>query len=57
MSFDGECDDGNDDDEQLAPPDSTYAYSPRQSTSFGAAEDVEDAEDAVSLGGDDEDEE
>ncbi len=47
---------GNDDDEQLAPPDSTYAYSPRQLTYTGAAEDAEDAEDAVSLGGDDEDE-
>ncbi|KAI1789455.1 hypothetical protein LXA43DRAFT_892927, partial [Ganoderma leucocontextum] len=41
---------GDDDDEQQAPPDSTYAYSPRQSTYPHAVED------AVSLGGDDEDE-
>ncbi|PIL27858.1 hypothetical protein GSI_11012 [Ganoderma sinense ZZ0214-1] len=47
---------GNDDDEQQAPPGSTYDYSPRQSTYIGAIEDAEDAEDAVSLGGDDEDE-
>ena len=44
------------DDEQQAPPESTYGYSPRQSAFNGAAEDAEDAEDAVSLGGDDEDE-
>ena len=56
LDEDGErLDWGNDDDEQQAPPDSSYAYSPRlsQGEFAGAAE---DAEDAVSLGGDDEDE-
>ncbi|KAI0634716.1 hypothetical protein C8Q77DRAFT_1054193, partial [Trametes polyzona] len=44
---------GNDDDEQQAPPESYQGYSPRQAGGEYAGE---DAEDAVSLGGDDEDE-
>lgn len=44
---------GNDDDELQAPPESYPSDSPRQATGGYAGE---DAEDAVSLGGDDEDE-
>lgn len=44
---------GNDDDELQAPPESYPSNSPRQATGGYAGE---DAEDAVSLGGDDEDE-
>ncbi|KAI0360333.1 hypothetical protein OH77DRAFT_1393607, partial [Trametes cingulata] len=44
---------GNDDDETQAPADSYPSYSPRQTIGGYAGE---DAEDAVSLGGDDEDE-
>ncbi|KAH9849021.1 hypothetical protein C2E23DRAFT_870910 [Lenzites betulinus] len=44
---------GNDDDELQAPPESYAGYSPRQATGGYTGE---DAEDAVSLGGDDEDE-
>ena len=47
---------GNDDDEQQAAPDSYPGYSPRQSIGGGYAGVPEDAEDAVSLGGDDDDE-
>ncbi|KAI0824905.1 hypothetical protein BC628DRAFT_1275010, partial [Trametes gibbosa] len=44
---------GNDDDELQPPPESYAGYSPRQATGGYTGE---DAEDAVSLGGDDEDE-